>query len=146
MTAFLDSSALVKRYCDEPGASVVRSLEGPLVVGSLARIEVVSALWRKHRLGELEAGLLAVLLAEFENDWLAGPSEPSVFLIVSLDDRQIEVAVRHVAIHGLRAADATQLAAACFVRDLDPDDTLFVAYDRRLRSAAAAEGFALVPV
>jgi len=45
---FLDSSALVKRYADEPGADLVRSLS-PCVVSAIARVEVPAALWRKHR-------------------------------------------------------------------------------------------------
>ena len=62
MSVFADSSALVKRYADEPGADEVRALP-LLVVCALARVEVPAALWRKVRTGQLSAPDAAVQLA-----------------------------------------------------------------------------------
>jgi predicted nucleic acid-binding protein len=44
--------------------------------------------------------------------------------------------------HGLRAADAIHLASAIRTREAG---TVFVSFDHRLREAAAAEGFAVLP-
>ena len=52
MTAFADSSALVKLYVSEIGLLLVRSA-GPLVISGLARVEVPAALWRKAQSGEV---------------------------------------------------------------------------------------------
>ena len=40
MTTFFDSSALVKLYADETHHEVVRAVAGPIVVSTLARVEV----------------------------------------------------------------------------------------------------------
>ncbi|MGH3855031.1 MAG: type II toxin-antitoxin system VapC family toxin [Pseudonocardiaceae bacterium] len=62
MIAFADSSALVKLYADEQDHQVVRGL-GSLVVSALARVEVPAAIWRKHRMGELDPVDAAASLA-----------------------------------------------------------------------------------
>ena len=46
---------------------------------------------------------------------------------------------------GLRAYDAVQLSAALAVRRVDESCTEFAAFDRSLRTAAATEGFELMP-
>lgn len=48
VTVFADSSALVKRYADEPGSDALRALL-LLVVSAPAKVEVPAALWRKAR-------------------------------------------------------------------------------------------------
>lgn len=50
-----------------------------------------------------------------------------------------------LAVHGLRAYDAVQLATAQAVREAAPGCAAFAAFDKNLRGAAAMEGFALVP-
>jgi hypothetical protein len=127
-TAFADSSAVVKLYADEADADNVRSLSG-LVVSQLARVEVPAALWRKHRLGELSASDANVLVSD----------------LVGLTAQILDHAARLVAVHGLRAYDATQLASARAVDDAVPDGLVFLAFDKALRAAAAAEGLELLP-
>ena len=68
MTVFADSSAIVKRYADEPGHESVRTIEGPVVISALARVEVVAAVWRKQRMGELSLDDAQVLVGAFEAD------------------------------------------------------------------------------
>jgi predicted nucleic acid-binding protein len=48
-------------------------------------------------------------------------------------------------VHGLRAYDAIQLAAARAARGAADGCTTFAAFDTTLRAAAAVEGFALLP-
>jgi predicted nucleic acid-binding protein len=60
-------------------------------------------------------------------------------------ERPWTVRARLCAVHALRAYDAVQLACALAARDAVPECQTFAAFDRQLRAAAAAEGFALVP-
>lgn len=141
MTAFVDSSALVKLYVPERQHEVVRGRNDSMIVASIARVEVAAALWRKHRLGELDAGdaqtLVAAAVADLDDD--------DRFVVVALTRDVIELAVTTVARHRLRAYDGVQLATALVVREVVRDLDVFVAFDVDLRTAASAEGFAVVP-
>jgi predicted nucleic acid-binding protein len=140
LTAFADSSALVKLYADEPGASPVRR-RAPFVVSSLARVEVPAALWRKHRIGQLSAQDAGLLAADFAADWHepAGP-----FVPVQVGGRVLERAAAMMAGHALRAYDGVQLACAYAAREADPQVDSFLCFDDSLSEAAAREGFQLL--
>lgn len=139
MTVFADSSALVKRYADEPGADVVRALP-VLVVSALARVEVPAALWRKTRMGELSAQDARLLSVAFAADY----ADDEVMLAVAVRANVLDDAARLVATHALRAYDAVQLASARAAREADAQVDGFACFDADLRQAAATEGFALV--
>jgi uncharacterized protein len=143
-TAFADSSAVVKLYADEEDADIVRSLSG-LVVSQLVRVEVPAALWRKHRIGDLSAADTGLLVSAFEADYFGTDQQPPRFFLVGPSPAILDHAARLVAVHGLRAYDATQLASARAVRDAVPDGIAFLAFDKALRAAAAAEGLTLLP-
>jgi uncharacterized protein len=140
LTAFADSSAIVKLYADEAGAASVRAASF-FVVSALARVEVPAALWRKSRMGELSAEHASVLAAAFEGDWYdaSGP-----FVAVALRPGLLDGGAQLVATHGLRAYDAVQLCCALMARAADPQVDTFVCFDAELRGAAAREGFTLV--
>jgi len=144
LTCYVDISALVKLYADEDDHATVRGLAG-LVVSQLARVEVPAALWRKQRLGELDPQHVHVLLADFEADFFGTADELPRLAVVATTGPILDVAARLTGVHGLRAYDAVHLATAINVRHADPRCEGFVAFDGRLRAAAAAEGFALVP-
>jgi len=134
----------VKLYADEPGHQAVRALER-VVVSCLARVEVPAALWRKQRRGELGEGELRVLVLEFEADYFGTAVEAPRFLVAGIPPIVLDAAARLLASHTLRAYDAIQLASACAVRDADPNCDAFACADRRLRAAAVAEGFEILP-
>jgi hypothetical protein len=140
----VDSSALVKLYADEPGRSAVRALD-VIVVSCLARVEVPAAIWRKQRRGELREGDAALLVVEFEADYFGTPGDGPRFIVTGLPASVLDAAARFVAFRALRAYDAVQLASACAARDADPGCAAFACADRRLRAAAEAEGFELLP-
>jgi len=144
VSAFADSSALVKLYADEPGHEHVRN-PGLLLVSQLARVEVPAAIWRKHRMGELSPDDARVLADAFEADYFGTDGEDARFIAVALAAPVLDDAARLAAVHGLRAYDAVQMGSACAARTADPACGSFAAFDRALRSAAAAEGFTLVP-
>lgn len=136
MTAFADSSAVVKRYADEDGADIVRA-QHLLVISQLALVEVPAALWRKHRLDELTADDARVLTDALTTDVAAGR-----LIVAAITGDVVTEAAGLVAVHPLRADDAVQLATARAVRAADPACTTFACFDTQLARAAAAEGFA----
>ena len=143
MTTFADSSALVKLYADEPDHAEIRDLVA-IAVSQIVRVEVPAALWRKHRLGEVDASDAQILTAEFEADYFGGETQPRFFAVM-LTQGILDAAARLCASHRLRASDAVQLSSALAARNADETCSRFAAYDESLRAAAAAEGFQLVP-
>ena len=145
MTVFADSSALVKLYVAEQHHEVVQEITEPIVIAAVAWVEVAAAIWRKHRLGELAAGQAATLCAEFAAD-VAGDDLPTPrFATIAIDGAVLFGAADAVARHPLRACDAIQLAAALAAAHALGGLGGFVAFDHRLRAAAAAEGLVLIP-
>lgn len=141
MSAFADTSAVVKLYLDEPGRDDVRVLT-ELVISRLTRVEVVAAFWGAHRRGLVGAARTAALVAEFEADHAAPTAR---FAVVEPVPALLDDAAALTGRHGLRAYDAVQLASARAAAAADDRVRTFAAFDHRLREAAAREGFVLVP-
>jgi uncharacterized protein len=144
VTAFFDASALVKLYVPEPGTDVVPSVDDPPMISELTRVELPSALWRKHRLGQLSAQDASDLSTDFEADYYGEAGQPR-FAVMRISDRTVAAAARLVAMADLRAGDAIQLASALVAREVGREVTAFATFAARLRTAAAIEGFTLVP-
>jgi uncharacterized protein len=143
---FLDSSALAKRYVDEPGSAWVRSFTDPqvgnrVIVARIAWVEVLSALGRRQREGGLSADDVNRTAQAFRDDW------DTQYQVVELDRQLAEAAGGLVRVHPLRAYDAVQLAAALRVRtffaQVSGTGPVFVSADDRLLRIAAAEGLAV---
>lgn len=134
----------MKLYADEDGRHEVLSL-GLLVVSALARVEVPSALWRKHRAGEITLGVAATLVASFEDDYLGSGNNDPRFVSIEVSNAILASAARLTATARLRSFDAVQLASAEGARLADPSCDTFACFDGSLREAAATMGFALYP-
>ena len=68
---FFDTSALVKIYHREEGSDFclkIYSSQSPIIVSELARVELLSALYRKHREKQLNAKALHAVLKIFKQD------------------------------------------------------------------------------
>jgi len=145
LSVFADSSTLAKVYADEEGADEARRLE-LVVVSAASRVEVPSALWRKCRDGTLSELSADLLTREFLAD-LGGRPGGNFELIVAipLTAETLDLAAGLVRTHGLRSMDAIQLASAKRAREGDTGCQMFSTFDRRLASAALAEGFAPFP-
>ncbi|MDQ3765025.1 MAG: type II toxin-antitoxin system VapC family toxin [Actinomycetota bacterium] len=111
---------MVKLYADEQDHHLVRG-QGSLIVSALARVEVPAAIWRKHRIGELDPADAAVLVAAFEADYHGSTVEQPRFSVVATTAAILETAARLVGVHGLRAYDAVQLASAKATAEAIPD-------------------------
>lgn len=141
MTAFADSSAVVKLYTDESGHQIIRDVPA-FYVSEFARVEVPAALWRKQRMGELDLSDCSVLVAAFEDDYFAKAGR---LVPAKIRSPEFDHAARLVATHGLRAYDGMQLACALKIASVDSDCVTFAAFDGDLRQAASREGFVLLP-
>ena len=146
MTAFVDSSALVKLYVPEPGYTDVRALSAALAISQLARVEVPAAFWRKYRIGELRAEDARLLTSAFEVAYSGGVHVAPRFGVVMVTTDLLDEAARLVAVHPLRAYDSVQLASAILARRASQSPMQFMSFDRALREAASAEGLPVVPV
>ncbi len=145
MTVFVDSSALVKLYVPEFQHDFVRSIDEPIYISTIAQVEVPAAMWRKHRLGEIQAVDAMLLCADFVADVNGEGASAPRFSVISLVDEIVSTAARLVAIHAIRAYDSVQLATAIVVRTIAIDAIGFVTFDRSLHTAAACEGFTSLP-
>ena len=144
MFLYLDSSALVKRYIDEPHSEEVAHLmDETLAIGTsaISRVEVGAALARAARGKRLDAEGARGAQEQLAEDW------PD-FGKVPVTDRLLTRAERLAWKHGLRAYDAVQLAAALVceetITELD-ESVLFACFDDELTAAANDEGLRTGP-
>lgn len=144
MSAFADTSALVKLYANDAGRDIVTGIP-VLIIAQTARVEVPDAIWKKHRMGELSQEDATCLVREFEADYHGTTDAPPRFVAVPTTAVVFERAARMARIHGLAGFRSVQLASAVLAAEADPESRTFVCFDRRLRSAALAEGFPLIP-
>jgi predicted nucleic acid-binding protein len=139
---FVDSSALVKRYRIEAGSERVVTLlkvADRLYMSRLAQVEVAAAIFRRGRGAGAPMLDLESALERFHRDMQIS------FEVIELEAIVVERAVAMVHKHGLRAADAIQLACATIaVQELPEHDLTFVASDHELNTAALAEGLIVV--
>jgi hypothetical protein len=137
---YWDSSALVPLCVVEGGTSTARRLvRGGIVTWALSAVEIANAIERRGREGALTDGERALAHTAL-NELAAAWTEISA--LGAVRDR----ALRLVATHPLRAADALQLGAALVAVSDRTRGHEFVCADRRLRDAAGREGFRTLPV
>ncbi len=138
-----DSSAIVKRYVPETGFAWVQGITAPtagnlLYVARITGAEVVSAVTRRQKRGQITAADAAVTLPAFRHDFPLG------YLTIEVTPLLVESAMDIVERHGLRGYDSVQLAAALELRNLCLASGLpapvLVAADAELNTAATVEG------
>jgi predicted nucleic acid-binding protein len=152
---FLDSSAFVKLYANEPGSMRVRDMvrsaiaqppSAQILMSELTLPEAASALTlsaqapdaARRGLSRLALrGALEALRRDFEVKWQ--------FTMIDVS----QVTVRAAALahtHRLKGADAVHLASALDARSALPAESefYFVGCDHRLNAAASAEGLAVI--
>ncbi len=134
---FWDSSALVPLVVEEPGSAAYRRVlrqDDRVAIWILTRVEIVCALRRKARDGDLDPGPLTDSLRRMQR---LATSWTEIEQVGVVRDH----AERLVAVHPLRSADALQLGAALAMAQGRPRGRSFVTGDSRLAAAAEAEGF-----
>ncbi len=139
---FLDSSALVKRYIAETGSDTVSALLSPqagnvVFISVISGVEVVAALTRRQRIGDVTQQQAASVISAFVDDW------SEVYELIMADRPTIRRAMDLAQRHALRAYDAVQLASALAVhahlvaRNVP---LIFLSADVALNDAGSGEG------
>ncbi len=132
---YLDTSALIKRFVQEPGSDVVAELlesGDPVATAKIAFAEVYSGLTRRFRERDLSGRAYALICGQFERDWPG-------YLRVDLHDEILTSARDLIRRHSLRAFDAIHLASALSLQKALGEEVTFTASDERLMRAAEAE-------
>jgi uncharacterized protein len=136
---YLDTSAIVKLYVREPGTDSMLRLASAipahqLLVLSIAAVEVRSAVRRRERIGDIDTADAVAVLEQF-TEHLA-----STLVRQSISDRTVDLSLRLVDGHGLKAYDALQLAGALAIAETSTGHPpTFVCSDAALLRAAKAE-------
>jgi predicted nucleic acid-binding protein len=138
---FWDSSAVVPLIVQQAASAEAEGWlteDGAVVVWTLTIVEVVSALRRSVRDGAMPEP------AAREAEELARALVGGAHIVTDVE-RAKALACRLLRVHGLRGADALQLAAALSWADGHADGLLVHTFDKRLGEAAAREGFRVIP-
>ena len=134
---FWDTSALVAIGVVEAKTPMVKrwmAEDGDVVVWTLTRVELLSAIARKRRETPTASARLLAARRELLAVWERWAEVESVDLVRRHAERIVER-------HPLRAGDALQIGAAFVASEDDPTSLVFVTLDESQADAAAAEGF-----
>lgn len=140
---YVDTSALVKRYVNEPGSEWVRSITSSeagntIIISQITRIELYSALngalrGNKIRRNTYQAyidDITALLASEYE--------------IINFQSSMVDIACRLLEQYKLRAYDSIQLASALEANSrllsIRLPNLIFITGDLDLLEAAKSEG------
>lgn len=134
MILYLDTSALVKLYVNEPGRpAVIRQVDGAAAVAT-ARVtyaEARAAFARKRREGGIDGKGLRQVLERFDGEWPA-------YTVVDVSEPVVRRAGALAERHALRGYEALQLAAAVELQR-EGGEVSFACFDDRLLRAARRE-------
>ncbi|MDX8410909.1 MAG: type II toxin-antitoxin system VapC family toxin [Mariprofundaceae bacterium] len=140
MILYLDTSALVKLFVDEPEtATMAKSLElaGTTFTHMITYAETRAALARAQRMGRISAKQLGSYKTELEHFW---DDLEVVIPEMALIRRAGDLAERF----GLRGYDSLHLAAAEQLAHRSGARISFACFDERLNSAAGALGMDII--
>lgn len=134
---FFDTSALVKRYHDEPGTQRVDKLldnpDSEILISSLTVVESVSAFRRTYNRGAVSESEMEQLIGVFFREALDD------FVIIPMEESFFEFSFDLVLEDDLRTLDSLQLSTArSLARELDA--LTFVTADRTLAESGEAHG------
>ena len=140
---FCDSSAVVKCYVQERGSAWMVALldvtaRHHLYVARITGVEVIAAIRRRARRGDIAAADVAAALAQFRQDFA------EIYHSIEITPTLVERAMMLAETHALRGYDAVQLAAAVEVNarviTLGMPVLTLVSADGELNVAARTEG------
>lgn len=138
MIIYIETSALVKCYLDEPESDQVNAyLEDAEVrlSSGLTQLELVAAIELAKRIRRINSPEYRVKMAAINADIAA---EKVSFLSVSA--MILKRAIPLIRVHQLRAPDAIQLSTAIESNKLYKDELHFLCADHALLGAARSEG------
>jgi uncharacterized protein len=141
MILYADTSALVKRYVQEPGSDDVQVLfDGfeAISTATLTEVEMAAAMAKAIRQGWVDSTAIMEAWQDFLSHW---PAFTRIPVSTSVVERAVGLAWQH----GLRAYDAIQLTCALTWQESMAEKTIFACYDKNLRRAAKLEGLEAWP-
>jgi len=141
MILYLDASALVKRYVDEPGSPDVReAIARAEVAGTalISRAEVAAALAKAVRMHVLTRDEAASSLQAFRNEW------PDLVRI-QVTELVVAQADTFAWEYGLRGYDAVHLATASVWQDAMGERVTLMTFDQLLWTTTSRTGLTPYP-
>ena len=141
MIAYLDASALVKRYLVERGSRETSALtaESEMTATSIvSRAEVAAGLAKAARTGLVTHDIARNAQRSFAGDW---PDLVRVPVTEALVERAEALAWEH----GLRGYDAVQLASALTWQESVGEEIVLATFDQQLWEAARQAGMKAWP-
>ncbi len=134
MTTYVDASALMKRYVDEPDSALAErwlQADTVLVTSWITLVEV-----RRNLARLLRGASLSAARAQLDRDL-------ELFALMSVDEVVCRAAADVGEVLGVRSLDAIHLASA---RRLHVTGLVFLTFDLRQAQAARSMGFTVVGV
>lgn len=141
MIAYLDASALVKRYIVERGSreTIALTADSEMTATSIvSRAEVAAALAKAVRAGLVKNDVARNAQRRFDRDW------PDL-VRVPVTDALVERAEGLAWEHGLRGYDAVQLASALTWQESVGTEIVLATFDEQLWEAAKRTGIEAWP-
>ena len=141
MIAYLDASALVKRYIIERGSRETIALTADLEMTAtsiVSRAEVAAALAKAGRVGLVNKEVARNAQRRFTADW-------TDFVRVRVTEALVERADGLAWEHGLRGYDAVQLASALSWQESVGEEIVLATFDPQLWEAAKRTGLRAWP-
>ena len=139
---YFDTSALIKRFIEEPGSNRVDRVlarDPILATSKVAYAEVHAGLARKLREKALTTAAYRKTSRAFDGDWRA-------YVRVDLVDALLLSVRDLVRRHPLRGFDAIHLASALRLQEQLGEEVRIIACDDRLLTAAREEGLQTLDV
>lgn len=144
MNLFFDTSALVKYFHLESGTDQVVELidntENQIWVSDLARIEFISAFYRKLRRGDIDSTQLEESLSSFDIEWDQFNQQSLSDTVITEADRLMR---KKASKYRLRALDALQLASFIVLAE---KDWAFIVADGVLADTVVSENYDVIRV
>jgi predicted nucleic acid-binding protein len=141
MILYLDTSALLKKYFQEPGSDDViagwKEARG-IVTSSVAYAESLASFYRKKSETTISSSIFKNMIGSFRRDWES-------FIRVEVTDELNKTIDRVVEDYPLRGFDAIHLSSALIIDRNLSEDLLFACFDKRLLTAARDTGLQTLP-
>lgn len=141
MILYLDTSALVKRYFQEPYSDDILYMwksVTQIVTSFVAYAETMASIYRKKREADLEDRIARKITDSFKQDW-------ETFIRVEVNDELKGYIDSVIERHPLRGFGAIHLASAMVIHESISEDFSFACFDNRLARAAQSEDLEVFP-
>lgn len=139
VTYFLDSSAIVKYYINEPGSTWIRTIVNSeidrCIICTISIAEVASAIAQVQRSTMLSKKRMRQSYLKFRSDVRRG-----LFLAHAVNLQALDFAAELALKYPLKGFDATQVASALLASSILDQSVVFVSGDKQALNAAKNEG------